>query len=148
MKCWDSEFIDHWLESLKCWNIRLLNCHQNGVMGWKIGYSEHERNKGHLGENQHEKLSWKVLGINNYNLSKSPLFIWFSCNILYIKATVVSVCLFVVTNRAGQGSRCRGAGEVPFLLKKSLGKTGVLHLIKQKYKFKKKLFSLWNILKN
>jgi hypothetical protein len=33
----------------------------------------------------------------------------------------------VVTNRAGQrgqGSRCGGPGEVPFLLKKSLGKTG------------------------
>jgi hypothetical protein len=43
------------------------------------------------------------------------------------------VCLSVVTNRAwaghgqgkaGQGSRCRGPCEVPFLLKKSLGKTG------------------------
>jgi hypothetical protein len=66
-------------------------------------------------------------------------------SILYIKATVVvSVCvgsawkilpviahslwcLSVVTNRAGQGgqaSRCGGLGEVPFLLKKSLGKTG------------------------
>jgi hypothetical protein len=34
--------------------------------------------------------------------------------------------LSVVTNRArqgGQGSRCGGPGEVPFLLKKSLGKT-------------------------
>jgi hypothetical protein len=30
----------------------------------------------------------------------------------------------VVTNKAGQGSRCGGLGEVPFLLKKSLGKTG------------------------
>jgi hypothetical protein len=30
----------------------------------------------------------------------------------------------VVTNRARQGSRCGGLGEVPFLLKKSLGKTG------------------------
>jgi hypothetical protein len=29
-----------------------------------------------------------------------------------------------VTNRARQGSRCGGPGEVPFLLKKSLGKTG------------------------
>jgi hypothetical protein len=65
--------------------------------------------------------------------------------ILYIKANMVSVCLsmwtkigqcledssshypfHVVTNRAGQGgqgSRCGGPGEVPFLLKKSLGKT-------------------------
>jgi hypothetical protein len=37
------------------------------------------------------------------------------------------VYLSVVTNRAGQGgqgSRCGGPGEVPFLLKKSLGKTG------------------------
>jgi len=36
------------------------------------------------------------------------------------------VCLSVVTNRArqgGQGSRYRGLCEVPFLLKKSLGKT-------------------------
>jgi hypothetical protein len=35
------------------------------------------------------------------------------------------VCLSVVTNRAGQGgqgSRCGGSSEVPFLLKKSLGK--------------------------
>jgi len=66
------------------------------------------------------------------------------CQILYIKATVsvcvgsawkilpviarsCGVCLSVVTNRAGQGgqgSRCGGPGEVPFLLKKSLGKTG------------------------
>jgi hypothetical protein len=40
---------------------------------------------------------------------------------------VVFVCLFMVTNRAGQGgqgSRCEGLGEVPFLLKKSLWKTG------------------------
>jgi hypothetical protein len=36
-------------------------------------------------------------------------------------------CLSVLTNRAGQGgqgSRCGGLSEVPFLLKKSLGKTG------------------------
>jgi len=36
------------------------------------------------------------------------------------------VCLSVVTNKAGQGSqgsRYGGLGEVPFLLKKSLGKT-------------------------
>jgi hypothetical protein len=35
-------------------------------------------------------------------------------------------CLSVVTNKArqgGQGGRCGGPGEVPFLLKKSLGKT-------------------------
>jgi hypothetical protein len=70
--------------------------------------------------------------------------------ILYIKANMVSVRLSVwtkigqcledssshcpfpvelVTNRAGagqggQGSRCGGPREVPFLLKKSLGKTG------------------------
>jgi hypothetical protein len=44
--------------------------------------------------------------------------------------------------QGGQGSRYRGPREVPFLLKISLGKTGDLHLIKQKYKFKKKLFSL------
>jgi hypothetical protein len=39
-----------------------------------------------------------------------------------------SHCPFpVVTNKArqgGQGSRCGVLGEVPFLLKKSLGKTG------------------------
>jgi hypothetical protein len=37
------------------------------------------------------------------------------------------VCLSVVTNRAGQGGQgncCGGSGEVPFLLKKSLGKIG------------------------
>jgi hypothetical protein len=36
-------------------------------------------------------------------------------------------CLSMVTNRASQGdqgSRCGGPSEVPFLLKKSLGKTG------------------------
>jgi len=91
-------------------------------------------------------------------------FTWAKSNvILYIKANMVSVCLVwtkigqcledssshctfpVVTNRAGwggQGSRCVGPGEVPFLLKKSLGKTRDLHLIKQKYNLKKKLFSL------
>ncbi len=36
LKCWVLEFIDHGLELLKCWNIRLLNCHENGGMGWKI----------------------------------------------------------------------------------------------------------------
>jgi hypothetical protein len=46
---------------------------------------------------------------------------------------VVSICLSMVTNRAGQGqgrvgqggqgSHCEGPSEVPFLIKKSLGKT-------------------------
>jgi len=65
-------------------------------------------------------------------------------SILYIKTTVVSVCvgsvwkilpvtarslwcLFVCGDkqgRAGVGQPLRGPGEVPFLLKKSLGKTG------------------------
>jgi hypothetical protein len=47
-------------------------------------------------------------------------------NILYIKANMVSVCVdknWAGQGRAGQGSRCGGPGEVPFLLKKSLGKT-------------------------
>jgi hypothetical protein len=57
---------------------------------------------------------------------------------------VVSVCgdKQGKAGQGGQGSRYRGPGEVPFLLKKPLGKTGDLHLIKQKYKFFKKLFSL------
>jgi hypothetical protein len=33
-------------------------------------------------------------------------------------------CLSVVTNKARQGNRCGGPCEVPFLLKKSLEKTG------------------------
>jgi hypothetical protein len=53
----------------------------------------------------------------------------------------------LVTNRAGarqggQGSRCGGPREVPFLLKKFLGKPGDLHLIKQKYNFFFNFFSL------
>jgi hypothetical protein len=36
-----------------------------------------------------------------------------------------------MAGQGGQGSRCGGPREVPFLLKKSLGKTGDLHLIKQ-----------------
>jgi hypothetical protein len=51
-------------------------------------------------------------------------------------------CLFVCGDKQGKagrpGQRLRGPGEVPFLLKKSLGKPGDLHLIKQKYKFLKK----------
>jgi hypothetical protein len=53
--------------------------------------------------------------------------------------------LSVVTNRAGQGgqgNRCGGPGEVPFLLKKSLGKTGGLTSNQTKIQFFKKLFSL------
>jgi len=48
----------------------------------------------------------------------------------------------LVTNRAGQGgqgSRCRGSREVPFLLKKSLGKTGGPASNQTKIKFKKKI---------
>ncbi len=51
--------------------------------------------------------------------------------ILYIKANmVVSVCGDkqgrgrAEAGQGDQGSCCRGPGEVPFLLKKSLGKTG------------------------
>jgi len=49
--------------------------------------------------------------------------------------------LSVVTNRAGQGragrpgSRCGGPGEVPFLLKKSLGKTGGPAFTQKKIQF-------------
>jgi len=47
--------------------------------------------------------------------------------------------------RAGhsdQGNRCGGPRKVPFLLKKSLGKTEGLASNQQKYNFFKKLFSL------
>jgi len=44
--------------------------------------------------------------------------------------------------QGGQGNRCGGPGEVPFLLKKSLGKTGGLASNQTKIQFKKKLFSL------
>jgi hypothetical protein len=79
-----------------------------------------------------------------------------SPKILYIKATVFvclcgqcledssNHCLFPVVSvcgdkqgrvgQDGQGSRCGGPGEVPFLLKKSLGETGDLHQIKQTWK--------------
>ncbi len=40
--------------------------------------------------------------------------------------------------QGGQGSRCGGPGEVPFLLKKSLGKTGGLASNQTKIQFKKK----------
>jgi hypothetical protein len=46
-----------------------------------------------------------------------------------------------MTNRArqgGQGSRCEGPGKVPFLLKKSLGKTGGPASNQTKIQFKKK----------
>jgi hypothetical protein len=49
-------------------------------------------------------------------------------------------CLSVVTNRAGRGGRgscCGGPGEVPFLLKKSLGKTGGPASNQTKIQFKK-----------
>jgi hypothetical protein len=50
--------------------------------------------------------------------------------------------LSVVTNRVGQGglgSCCGGPGEVPFLLKKSLGKTGGLASNQTKIQFFKKI---------
>jgi hypothetical protein len=53
------------------------------------------------------------------------------------------VALSVMTNRAGQGgqgSRCGGPGEVPFLLKKSLGKTGGPASNQTKIQFKKKIY--------
>jgi hypothetical protein len=46
----------------------------------------------------------------------------------------------VITGAGRPGRPLQGAGEVPFLLKKSLGKTGDLHIIKQKYNFKKIIF--------
>jgi len=45
-------------------------------------------------------------------------------------------------SQGGQGSRYRGLGEVPFLLKKSLGKTGGPASNQTKIQFLKKLFSL------
>jgi hypothetical protein len=56
----------------------------------------------------------------------------------------------LMTNRVGQGgqgSRYGGPREVPFLLKKSLGKTGGPTSNQTKIQFKKKIFSLYNILK-
>jgi len=44
--------------------------------------------------------------------------------------------------RAGQGNCYGGPREVPFLLKKSLGKTGGPASNQTKIQFKKKLFSL------
>jgi len=44
-----------------------------------------------------------------------------------------------------QGNRCGGPREVPFLLKKSLGKTGGLASNQTKIQFFLKKFSLWNI---
>jgi len=52
------------------------------------------------------------------------------------------VCLSVVTNRArqgDQGNRCGGPCEVPFLLKKSLGKTGGPAFNQTKIQFLKKI---------
>ncbi len=56
------------------------------------------------------------------------------------------VCLSVVTNmgrawagQGGQGSRRGGPGEVPFLLKKSLGKTGGPASNQTKIQFLKKI---------
>jgi len=51
----------------------------------------------------------------------------------------------LMTNRArqgGQGNRCGGPHEVPFLLKKSLRKTRGPASNQTKIQFKKKLFSL------
>ncbi len=47
----------------------------------------------------------------------------------------LSVCLSVVINMVGQGGRCGGPGKVPFLLKKSLGKTGGLAFNQTKIQF-------------
>jgi len=44
--------------------------------------------------------------------------------------------------QGGQGSRCRGPGEVPFLLKKSLGKIDRPASNQTKIQFKKYIFSL------
>ncbi len=47
----------------------------------------------------------------------------------------------MVSNKAGQGdqdTRCGGPGEMPFLLKKSLGKTGGLASNQTKIQFLKK----------
>jgi len=44
--------------------------------------------------------------------------------------------------QGGQGSRCGGPGEVPFLLKKSLGKTGGPASNQTKLQFLKKIIFL------
>jgi hypothetical protein len=50
--------------------------------------------------------------------------------------------------QGGHGSRCEGPGEVPFLLKKSLGKTGGLASNQTKIQFLKKfIFIIENIKK-
>ncbi len=56
----------------------------------------------------------------------------------------LSVCLSVCGDKqgragAGQGSRCGGPGEVPFLLKKSLGKIGGPTSNQTKIQFFKKI---------
>ncbi len=49
----------------------------------------------------------------------------------------------------GQGSRCGGPGEVPFLLKKSLGKTGGPAFNQTKIQFLRKIiFIIEHIFKN
>jgi hypothetical protein len=56
-----------------------------------------------------------------------------------------SYLMKLVTNRAGQGdqgSRCGGSREVPFLLKKSLGKIGGPASNQTKIQLFFKLFSL------
>jgi hypothetical protein len=86
------------------------------------------------------------------------IYSWQGFIILYIKANVVSIYVDknwavpgrffrslpfpMVTTRArqgGQGSRCGGLGEVPFLLKKSLGKTGGPASNQTKIQFLKKI---------
>ncbi len=88
------------------------------------------------------------VGLKSHSHKRFPTLrhffgIAFTSKILYIKATmsvclcgqcledssnhcpfpVMSICLWWQARQGGQGSRCRGPGEVPFLLKKSLGKT-------------------------
>jgi len=69
-----------------------------------------------------------IIAKTSYILKQQCPFVWAVPGRFFQPLPVpCGVCLSVMTNRArqgGQGSRCGGSGEVPFLLKKSLGKTG------------------------
>jgi hypothetical protein len=77
----------------------------------------------YFNKNQKQQL-WKY----SIELKQQCLYVWAVPGRFFQSLPVpCGVYLSVVTNKAGQGSqgsRCGGPGEVPFLLKKSLGKTG------------------------
>ncbi len=108
-----------------------------------------------------------LLKLQNSTVSGNCPFcpIYSTISILYIKANMASICVdknWAVPGRffqslpvpcgagdkqgmagqGGQGSRCGGPREVPFLLKKSLGKTGGPASNQTKIQFFKKFFSL------